>query len=598
MKTVLLFSFTYFHCLGLILSQNWTAPPITDWHKAGVSDTIPDYSSVVNIMDFGADDSGELSSNDAFLEALAALDGQPGVILFPEGQFFFDRRILLRDSVIMRGEGADKTELTFDLDGQISDAIQIRGQSVNDLIVIEGDIAQNTTELIVNTDFSGDDLLSQKWFYLVFDDTELMASSWAYGLGGTLVSVKGFSEDTLYLDQPIRLAISDSLQPFLRPVNPVKGCGIECLKVRRSDPTEFQTSNILFRFAHDCWVIGVESEFCNFGHVDIRQSSGITVRGCYFHDAHAFGGGGQAYGVILQSSASSCLVENNAFRLLRHSILLQSGANGNVIGYNYSTEPFWTGVSLPANSAGDLVCHGNYPYFNLFEGNIVQNIVVDASHGKNGPHNIFHRNRAELYGIFMSPGSGTDSTHFIGNEVTNTGFLLGNYSLIGAGNIEYGNRVRGQVRPAGTDSLPLLSLYLTEAPGFWQSATWPHIGIDNPDLSALNPAFQRFEQQIYTDCERNPRHDPMVGISQPELAGISVFPNPVSEQFYIHLDKTRDLDVKIYDLHGRLIGLEKRHGQSEYSYALPVVHSPVLILHITDNLTKESCVKRLLVNYD
>ena len=68
-------------------------------------------------------------------------------------------------------------------------------------------------------------------------------------------------------------------------------------------------------------------------------------------------------------------------------------------------DPFWTGTVLPSDAAGDLVLHGNYPYANLFEGNILQNLVVDDSHGLNGPYNTFFRNRADNYGIVMSNAS-------------------------------------------------------------------------------------------------------------------------------------------------------------------------------------------------
>jgi len=89
-------------------------------------------------------------------------------------------------------------------------------------------------------------------------------------------------------------------------------------------------------------------------------------------------------------------------------VLLQSGANGNVISYNYSLNPNQSD-SPPANGAGDLVLHGNYPFANLFEGNICQNVMIDASHGINGPYNTFFRNRVQLYGIIMSPSPATDS---------------------------------------------------------------------------------------------------------------------------------------------------------------------------------------------
>ena len=98
----------------------------------------------------------------------------------------------------------------------------------------------------------------------------------------------------------------------------------------------------------------------NFAHVEVSNSIGINVENSYFKDAFAYGSGGAGYGVALQYSSGDCYVHANVFEHLRHSILLQAGANGNVIGYNYSISPYWTGTSLPTNAAGDLVLHGNY----------------------------------------------------------------------------------------------------------------------------------------------------------------------------------------------------------------------------------------------
>jgi hypothetical protein len=56
-----------------------------------------------------------------------------------------------------------------------------------------------------------------------------------------------------------------------------------------------------------------------------------------------------------------------------------------------------------------MVLHGNYPFANLFEGNINQNTVIDNSHGKNGPYNTFFRNRSELWGVVMNNSPATDS---------------------------------------------------------------------------------------------------------------------------------------------------------------------------------------------
>ncbi len=197
----------------------------------------------------------------------------------------------------------------------------------------------------------------------------------------------------------------------------VTGVGIECLKIKRMDVdlTANQTSNIFFNYAAFCWVKGIESDSANFAHISILNSSNIEVTGSYFHGAFSYGGGGVGYGVVCHLTTGDCLIENNIFKHLRHAMLLQAGTNGNIYAYNYSLQQQRT--ELPSDAAGDIVLHGNYPYANLFEGNIAQNIGGDASHGINGPANVFFRNRALHYGIAFSAGSG-DSSVVIYNEVT------------------------------------------------------------------------------------------------------------------------------------------------------------------------------------
>jgi len=63
----------------------------------------------------------------------------------------------------------------------------------------------------------------------------------------------------------------------------------------------------------------------------------------------------------------------------------------------------------------------------------VANISIDNAHGINGPENIFLRNRAELFGILMSPINPSNGQIFIGNEITNTASGKGNFGIYGTG---------------------------------------------------------------------------------------------------------------------------------------------------------------------
>ena len=276
------------------------------------------------------------------------------------------------------------------------------------------------------------------------------------------------------------------------------------------------------------------------------------MSGSYFHDAHNYGGGGKGYGVVCQFATGECLIRDNNFNHLRHSMLLQSGANGNVYSYNYSQDPFWTDVALPANSAGDIVLHGNYVYANLFEGNTCQNIVIDDSHGQNWPYNTFFRNRAELYGIFMNTSPATDRQNFIGNEIPNEGFLFGLYAFAGTDHFFYGNNHRGEVKPAGTDDLAEPSLYLSVTPFYYDIySNWPPIGYPAAINTFNNEAYANFYSGWTVQCE-NTYAD--LSIAEKLEEGVVIYPNPSFGPLTISSKSGAMLGtIEVYSIEGKLI---------------------------------------------
>ena len=61
----------------------------------------------------------------------------------------------------------------------------------------------------------------------------------------------------------------------------------------------------------------------------------------------------------------------------------------------------------------------------------------------------------------MNTGPATDTTQFLGLEITNPSTSLGLYTIVGNGNLEYGNMVKNVLTPSGTNNLPQTSLYYT-----------------------------------------------------------------------------------------------------------------------------------------
>jgi len=233
----------------------------------------------------------------------------------------------------------------------------------------------------------------------------------------------------------------------------------------------------------------VETEMASQAHVQAETVYGCEIRGSFMHHAHDYGGGGHAYGVEFTTHTTSCLVEDNIFTNLRHSMMVHVGANGNVFGYNYSREAISEGTWLP----DDISLHGHFPFANLFESNVVQAIEVSDYWGPVGPGNTMLRNCVQDEGIVIN-----DSSH--------GQFVIGNTLPSGAQNqividasvhntVVHGNYVNGAVQwdPGIADHTISESYYLFSRPSFYGSTlAWPSIGGDLGSACS-NPAMARWE---------------------------------------------------------------------------------------------------------
>lgn len=477
----------FFFVTNKAYSQQLPSFRNTNWSKAGYPGSIPVYSNTKNIIDFGGNGNGTMANDAALQNAINSLNNQNGTIYFPAGTFLFTLPVSLRSGIVLKGEGASATTLLFNLSGSFS-LINIFGSSTSVTSHITSSVSKDAGSFPV----ADAGLFSENDYIKVYqNDAALINDDYAFESVGQIVKIDSIKNSNIYFSNPLRKSYLLTDTPRIRKLEMATGIGIECLKIKRLDVTQQQTANIRFADAANCWIKGVESDSCNFAHIKLAESINIEITNNYFHDAFAYNDGGKGYGISCEYTSGDCLIENNMFKRLRHSMLLQSGANGNVFAYNYSLEPFKS-ETAPFDLAGDIVLHGNYPYQNLFEGNVVQNIVVDASHGINGPFNTFFRNRAMLYGILFSPGAG-DSSNIIGNEITGTGLYKGNYYLQGNGHFEYGNNKNDTIRPAGTVLLTQQSLFLNSTPAYWNiNSLWPSIGMPNNLNSGNIPARQRF----------------------------------------------------------------------------------------------------------
>lgn len=527
-----------------------------NWKDAGFKGVKPTYSQSVSIMSYGGNNTNSAPNNAALNSAIAALGTNGGTVYFPKGVYSFTGQVSVsRDSITFKGAGYDSTQLRFNLSGVLNNCINVFGSQVNtDTTSFAGAGVRDSNW--VNVLNAGAFSVGQ-WVYLQCTDNTYMNDTWAYGSLGQIIQIKAITGNKITFNSPFRFYYKLSLQPKIKKILPRKAIGFECMKVQRLDVTTNQTSLFSFDKAVQCWISGIEGDSTNYSHVELNRCSNIDITNSYFHHSFAYGSSGQGYGIAFQYSANECKVENNIFQNLRHSMLFQAGANGNVCGYNYSFNPFWSQFPFPSNSSGDIVFHGNYPFSNLCEGNINQNTVIDNSHAKNGPYNTFFRNRSELYGVFMNTGPATDTTQFLGLEVTNSGSGLGLYTIVGNGNLEYGNMIKGILTPASTNSLTEKSLYYSGAqrPLCFNASVhnWGILGIPNAYNTNSNAAKDRAMQNHWADCVCSyytPTSIKSSIINQ--SSSFILYPNPAQNELKIKHD-LNVTEVCIYSMEGKLV---------------------------------------------
>ncbi len=556
--------------LGLqhfVFAQEVFTDRLVDWSVAGLIEAISEPSNIVDVTDYGLVGDSAVNNSNYIQTAINALGGNPGVLFFPEGKYVFLSTVSIPEGIILRGEGSEKTKFYFGLGSNSSHCFSVSSGSVGRFVEVYDGFKKGSDTLILKSEviFSSGDFAEMRQEN---GDWDTNPASWASYAVGQVLKVKNQHADTLFLENSLRLDYDTTLNLEVRKINPVQNVAFECFYIERVDEPVSAGSNFYFYNAANCRISGIESNVSSGAHIYITVSTNILIEGSYIHHAHKYDGSGtNGYGVLILHHSGECLVRNNIFNHLRHAMIIKQGANGNVIAYNYSTDP--NRSEFLSAYTGDISLHGHYAYANLFEGNVVQNIILDHYWGPSGPYNTFLRNRVELYGIMFSDDGSvlSDKQNVIGNEVTGTGILYGKYDLGGSDHYEFGNNVGGTTKPASTSNVTLNSYLLEEQPGFWMnSLNWPPIGYPNTLGQYKIPAQLRYESGSgFTIC---PGLETAIDDYFMDEQ-ITVSPNPFTN--YLNIDVSIDFQgsfyLEIYDFNGRLI-VRKEYGAAEKSIVL------------------------------
>ncbi len=490
MRYIILLAFHFFVRVCLV-SQNIPNDRLVDWSNSGAKIHEPQLKK--SILSFGAVSDGITDCSLAFQAAINSFSKKAAILYLPKGKYYLSTPIYLEDSVILRGEHADSTTLIFNLKNN-AHCISASGKVDTTSTFLLATANKGVRFFRANHESK---IKAGDYIKLYENEAGRIYSDWANHCIGQILQIKNIRNDTIFIEDALRMDFTLNNLARYHRIFPKKAIGIECLSLIRKDSTSAQTHNIYFSFTVNSWVKGISSTYSNFAHVVIENSNYNTISDSYFTRGYGYGGGGRAYGTVLQYTSGNNLIFNNIYEHLRHSVLLQAGVNGNVISFNFSFDPFWEEALYPSDFAGDLVCHGNFVYANLFEGNICNKISIDNSHGTNGPYNTFFRNRAEKYGIYINLGAG-NGMNLIANEIPHNSGII---STFGSDHFLYGNVLKGKITPTGTNLVNISSLYLKEKPNcYFTEEDLEIIGHSNSSNFRINKAKERESKGVHAFC--------------------------------------------------------------------------------------------------
>jgi len=511
-----------------------------EWNSAGYQPPTVSPRITVNVMDFGAKADGVSDNFLSFNNAVASLNGHYGIVLVPAGTYLLQSGITFPDSVIFRGAGSNSTFIKINSTGT---CFGMYGTGTNTFTPVVSGFHKDSKKITV-----GNAALFEPGNSIELRQTngtwDVMPAAWAVKVVGQFTKITAIQGDTLFIEDKLRIDYDPMLNPEVQKIIPRKQVCIEYLNIARIDTSTIAIGNAFeFSYAENCRVKGVESNKSMGSHCKVSLSSHIEITGSYFHDANTYDGvGTKGYGIALDSHSGLCLITNTIFKHLRHAMMVKDGANGNVFACNYSQSVYRNGTGeFPTDLAGDISLHGHYSYANLFEENIVQNIIVDETWGPSGPYNTFFRNRTEHYGIYMD-ATRTNNSNFVGNEIIGS-FLSGFYTITGTGNFLFGNNLNGTITPGGTTPLNDVSCYLTVQPSFWNiTDSWPALGISNPLNGKTIPAKVGYLAGKYTDM---PPVDTTTYLNDLFKDSITLYPNPARGDVSVKYFSNGKDEVKI-----------------------------------------------------
>ena len=390
--------------------------------NVGIPGGVPNRTTVYATISAAAYGNGTTDATSAIQSALNACPANQ-VVYLSAGRYRINGNTTIPSNVTLRGAGPSATIL----DGRGSGDALIRfkegiAQWNPALVAVTSGLAAGSRSITV-ANASGITVES----YLVIsqlNDTSYVtnvgvggACTWCdNGHNGTramgqLVEVTSVNGTVVGIKPSLYIGYSAALSPAVYPVTSgARYAGVEDLQVYMNNSG--YTANFRMGTVAYCWIRNVEGNYADGDHAQVFHSYRCEIRDSYFHDAFSHDPGQTDADIFIASKSSGILVENNILRRLHASVMINWGASGNVIAYNFSQGNF--GTTVPNCMMSDLTFHGAHPMFNLWEGNVAATFTPDSYWGSSS-HNTAFRNwlkgTTKINGPFTGRGpERTDST--------------------------------------------------------------------------------------------------------------------------------------------------------------------------------------------
>jgi hypothetical protein len=385
-------------------AQAWSgivpAARATDWSSSGVPGGIPARTTVcatVAASTFGNGSSDATSGIQSALSSCAS--GQ--VVMLSAGTFLINGNLSIPANVSLRGAGANQTVLNSKTTSNAPVNMGAINPNFANATSITGGNSAGSTSITVKS-ASGITVGS----YLVIDqqnDGKIVTNAGSEGTctwcdggqangtysQGQIAEVTSVNGTTIGINPP--LYVSYTLAPLATPFTMIKNAGLENLQIFANNThSNGNYSNIVISGCAYCWISGVEGNYTDGDHVDIYWGYHDSVVNNYFSNSYLHQPGTYDSNVDLIDKTTATLVQNNIFERLHTAIMLEWGAAGNVVSYNYVLGGFDSGA--PNAMMQDIDLHGAHPQFNLFEGNVATTYGADNIWGSAANNTYFRNN--------------------------------------------------------------------------------------------------------------------------------------------------------------------------------------------------------------